>query len=99
MVAKEKEAIKKAKQAVVGNSQRRQPSPYHQPQQHFNQQLRTLTEAIEGSHSPSSRGGAMGELNIHHTGGEAEVEGEEGGDSDDMLMNDLTVASKEMCEY
>jgi hypothetical protein len=38
----------------------------------------------------------MGELNIHHTGGEAEVEGEEGGD---MLMNDLTVASKEMCEY
>ena len=38
----------------------------------------------------------MGELNIH-TGGEAEGEVEEEGDI--MLMNDLTVASKEICEF
>ena len=65
MIAKEKEAIKKAKQAVVV-SQRRQPSPYQQ-QQHFNQQLKTLTEAIEGSHSPPSRG-AQGGAQYSHRG-------------------------------
>ena len=65
MIAKEKEAMKKAKQAVVV-SQRRQPSPYQQ-QQHFNQQLKTLTEAIEGSHSPPSRG-AQGGAQYSHRG-------------------------------
>ena len=66
MVAKEKEAMKKARQAAIV-SQRKQPSPYQQ-QQHFNQQLKTLTEAIEGSHSPL-RGGQGGVQYSHRRRG------------------------------